>query len=287
MPESAFLRANGLTLHYLDWGDTLRQAQEPRALLLHATGFLAAVWGPIAGALSQRYRVLAPDQRGHGDSDKPPSGYHRLDFVADLRAFLDALGLERIIGIGHSAGAANIACCEALRPGSFRRMVLIEPIVFPPAVLAVANERMARLPRGALKRRTVWPSREALLKSYRSRPPFKTWREDVLRLYVEHGTYLREDGQVELKCPGPVEAQMYAGATPFEAFELLPEVGCPALVVRGEHSDSHLPFIAQAIADQMPDARVATIEGAGHFCPMEKPDAVLAEITRFLDEDDG
>ena len=282
MPESAFLRANGLTLHYLDWGGA-----RPTALLLHATGFLAAVWGPIAEALSQRYRVLAPDQRGHGDSDKPPSGYHRLDFVADLRAFLDALGLEGIIGIGHSAGAANIACCETLRPGSFRRMVLIEPIVFPPAVQAIASERMARLPRGALKRRTVWPSREALLKSYRARLPFKTWRPDVLRLYVEHGTLVREDGQVELKCPGPIEAQMYAGATPFEAFELLSEVACPALVVRGEHSDSHLPFIAKAIADQMADARVATIEGAGHFCPMEKPDAVLAEVHRFLAEDDG
>jgi pimeloyl-ACP methyl ester carboxylesterase len=146
---------------------------------------------------------------------------------------------------------------------------------------------MARLPKGALKRRTVWPSREALLKSYRSRSPFKTWREDVLRLYVEQGAYLRPDGQVELKCPGPIEAQMYAGATPFEAFELLPEVGCPALVVRGEHSDSHLPFIAQAIADQLADGRVVTIEGGGHFCPMEKPEAVLAEIRRFLDEGDG
>ena len=282
MPESAFLRANGLNLHYLDWGGT-----GPTALLVHATGFLAAVWGPIAEALSQRYRVLALDQRGHGDSDKPTSGYHRLDLVADLRAFLDALELEGIIGIGHSAGAANIACCEALRPGSFRRTVLIEPIAFPPAVQAVADERMARLPRGALKRRTVWPSRGVLLKSYRSRPPFKAWREDVLRLYVQHGSHLREDGQVELNCPGPIEAQLYAGATPFQAFELLPDVGCPTLVVRGEHSDSHLPFIAQTIADQMADARVATVEGGGHFCPMEKPDAVLAEITRFLDEDDG
>jgi pimeloyl-ACP methyl ester carboxylesterase len=282
LPESTFLRANGLNLHYLDWGGA-----QPPALLLHATGFLSAVWGPIAEGLSQRYRVLALDQRGHGDSDKPGSGYHRLDFVADLRAFLDALELEDIIGIGHSAGAANIACCEALRPGSFRRAVLIEPIVFPPAVQAVAHERMVRLPKGALKRRTVWPSRGALLKSYRSRPPFKTWREDVLRLYVQHGTYLRDDGQVELKCLAPIEAQMYAGATPFQAFELLPDVGCPTLVVRGEHSDSHLPFVAQAIADQMADARVATIEGAGHFCPMEKPDAVLNEIARFLDEGDG
>ena len=222
LPESAYLRANGLNLHYLDWGGA-----RPTALLLHATGFLAAVWGPIADALSRRYRVLAPDQRGHGDSDKPPSGYHRLDFVADLRAFLDALELEGIVGIGHSAGAANIACCEALRPGSFRRAVLIEPIVFPPVIQPLAGEHMTRLPRGALKRRTVWPSREALLKSYRSRPPFKTWREDVLRLYVEQGAFLRDDGQVELKCPGPIEAQMYAGATPFEAFELLPRGGLP------------------------------------------------------------
>lgn len=282
MPESAFLRANGLNLHYLDWG-----GDRPPALLLHATGFLAAVWGPIAEALSQRYRVLAPDQRGHGDSDKPPTGYHRLDFVADLRAFLEALGLEGIVGVGHSAGAANIACCEALRPGSFRRVVLIEPIIFPPPVRVQARQRMAGMPVDALKRRTVWPSREELFKSYHSRPPFNTWREDVLRLYVEQGTFLREDGQVELKCSGPIEAQMYLGATPFEAFELLPQVSCPALVVRGEHSGSHLLPVAQAIAGQMPNARLVTIEGGGHFCPMEKPEAVLAAIRRFLDETNG
>ncbi len=283
MPESAFLRANGLNLHYLDWGG----ADRPPALLLHGTGFLAAVWEPIAEALSPRYHVLAPDQRGHGDSDKPATGYHRLHLVADLRAFLDALGLRAIIGIGHSAGAANIACCEALWPGSFRRAVLIEPIVFPPPVQAMAAEHLAAMPKGALNRRTVWPSREALFESYQARAPFRTWREDLLRLYVEEGTYVREDGQVELKCPAYVEAQVYLGTTPFEAFELLPQVRCPVLLVRGEHSDSHLPFIAQAIADQMPDARVVTIEGAGHFCPMEKPEAVLAAIRPFLGENDG
>jgi pimeloyl-ACP methyl ester carboxylesterase len=80
---------------------------------------------------------------------------------------------------------------------------------------------------------------------------------------------------------------MYLGATPFEAFELLSRVSCPALVVRGEHSNSHIMPIAQAIAGEMPDARVVTIEGGGHFCPMEKPEAVLTEIRRFLDETNG
>jgi len=279
-PESRFVRANGLDLHYLDWG-----GDGPPAILLHATGFLAGLWEPMALELRRRYRVLALDQRGHGDSDKPPTGYQRLDFVADLWDFLQGLNLRQVVGIGHSAGAATLACCEALHRGTLSRAVLIEPIVFPPWLRAVGGDRPQRLVESALKRRTVWPSHQELFDSYRRRPPFNTWQREVLWAYVVHGTRQRHDGQVELKCPGAIEAQMYAGGQPFEAFELLPKVACPALVVRGEHSESHLPPVAQAIADQMPQARVVTIAGASHFAPMEKPEAVLAEIWPFLSDD--
>ena len=69
---SRFVHANGIRHHYLEWGD---DAAGPPLLMLHATGLCAAPWQPIARRLAARYRVLAFDQRGHGDTDRSDKGY--------------------------------------------------------------------------------------------------------------------------------------------------------------------------------------------------------------------
>src|SRR5262249_59708341 len=99
-PASGFVSANGVRLHYLDFG-----GDGPPAVLHHATGFHAWVWTPIAEALSTRYRVFAVDARGHGDSEKPLDGYRWKAFIADLVAFVEALALRPVLGAGHSLRA--------------------------------------------------------------------------------------------------------------------------------------------------------------------------------------
>ena len=89
-PTSYHVRVRDLRLHYLDFG-----GDGPPLLFLHATGFHAWVWAPYAEHFRATHRVLALDQRGHGESDKPPSGYRWEEFGADLMRFLDALTLNK------------------------------------------------------------------------------------------------------------------------------------------------------------------------------------------------
>jgi pimeloyl-ACP methyl ester carboxylesterase len=289
-PKDGFVEANGLRLHYLEWG-----GEGPPLVMLHATGFLARLWEPIAVALSARYHVYAYDARGHGDSDKPgidepegpAGGYGWEGLSADLMGFLDAHGLRGVPIVGHSSGAAGAIRLAALRPEYVSALVLIEPTVFPPMPVEGSDARKEQMAAGAAKRRMVWGSREELVGAYRQRRTFADWREDVLRLFSEHGTFQREDGQIELKCPGEIEAEMYRNSLSPDTWDILPRVRCPALVMRGEKTEPMLAYVAEGVAGRIPGARMATIAGGSHFVPMERPEAIAAEALAFLEEATG
>jgi pimeloyl-ACP methyl ester carboxylesterase len=285
-PKDGFVEANGIRLHYAEWG-----GEGPPAVLLHATGFLARLWEPIATELSTRFHVYACDARGHGDSDKPAlskvegpaEGYAWEGLAADLMGFLDALGLLGVPIIGHSSGAAGAVRLAAKRPEYVSAAVLIEPTVFPPMPVEGSDERKEQLASGAARRRMVWDSREELIEGYRLRRTFAGWREDVLRLYAEHGTFKREDGRIELKCPAEIEAELYRNSLSPDTWELLPRVRCPTLVIRGENTEPLLARVAEGVARRIPGARLATIAGGSHFVPMEQPEAIAAEALAFLE----
>src|SRR4051812_26692621 len=95
---------NGLRFHYRDWGD--RAA--PPLVLLHAYTMHARTWDTVARGLAHRFRVLALDQRGHGESEWS-SDYHEQRLIADMAAFADALGLATSPVVGFSIGGST-AC---------------------------------------------------------------------------------------------------------------------------------------------------------------------------------
>src|SRR5262249_4175498 len=125
-PASGFVSANGVRLHYLDYG-----GDGPPAVLPHATRFPAWGWTPSARGLSTRYPGVGVDARGHGDSEKPADGYRWETFISDLVAFVQALALGRVLGVGHSLGATTTAGAAADRPDLFRAVALLDPILFP------------------------------------------------------------------------------------------------------------------------------------------------------------
>ena len=270
-PKKAFVETNGLRLHYLTWRREDARETLPPVLLLHATGFLARLWQPIAEALASEYTVYAFDSRGHGDSDKPPADYHWQRFVEDLAGFMDALSLRDIPIVGHSAGGTAAAYLAGTRAGYASRLVLIEPIIRPPVYDSEQDGR-ASMAAAARKRRMVWDRREEMVAAYRKRPTFERWRDDMLRLYAEFGTFQREDGRIAMKCPGEIEAQIFEQSASLNTWDVLSNVTCPALVMRGALTDQFLATICAAAAQRIPNGRLHVIEGA-----------VASEITHFLE----
>lgn len=280
--REGFVDSDGVAIHYLDWGG----AGAP-LLLIHATGFLAALWRPIAQRLAPRFRVVALDQRGHGDSDRPAGGYRFEAYAADLQRVIEELRLERPMAVGHSSGGTTIVVHAARYPGVIRRAVLIEPILPRPEwyTRPPGGRNPHSLAEGARKRRAIWPSREEICRSYRRRETFRTWREDVLRLYVEEGTFLRDDGQVELKCPPEIEAQFFESVTYLDPWPMLSKLECPVLVLWGAESHLRRLSLDRLVQEALPSAsggRTVAVPSTTHFLPQERPDQMADLIEEFL-----
>src|SRR5215217_3855941 len=110
-PTHGFVDTPTVRLHYVDWGGPGRPL-----LLVHATGFHARLWDPYVPGLSERFRVIALDQRGHGDSGRPVDGFNWSHSADDAHALIVALGIEGCVAAGHSSGGTAIAVCAGRYP---------------------------------------------------------------------------------------------------------------------------------------------------------------------------
>ena len=265
-------------IHVMDWGG---EGQD--CVFVHPTGFVGQLWAPYVEALKPRFRCITTDRRGHGLSDKPDDGYDWFSLSDDLAAVLDALGVTGALGIGHSAGATDIAITAARYPGTFSQVVLLDPIIFGAGMTlgedGIPDNPMAR---GTLKRKAVWASREEVLTSYASRPPFQSWDRRFLEAYVQHGFLEREDGSVELACPPAIEARVYGQPQEFGIWDVLRQVQASALLIAGDQSDAFSQDNFKRAQDALPNFRAVLLEGANHFFPFEQPARVLQEIDGFL-----
>lgn len=267
-PQSVVVEHDGLRHVALDWGgggETL--------LLLHPNGLCAGFFDPLARRLTDTYRVVGVDLRGHGGSE-PPHGRTGLQYrpmAADVVAVLDALGVDTCCVVGESLGGGVGAVVDQVSPGRVRHLVLCEGIAFDshafpqgraPGEGGTGNF-MADIARA---RRAVWPDRASVRARYSSRAPFDVVAPEALDAYLRWGFFDRADGQVELACAPETEASI---------FEVTSEAGGAVVafdhlaMMRGRlsvfHGDaSYLPepwFQAQADAA---GTELRTIAG-GHF----------------------
>jgi pimeloyl-ACP methyl ester carboxylesterase len=192
--------------------------------------------------------------------------------ATDVLAVVDQLDIDHAVALGQSLGGGVATIVDRLRPGVFVRVLLCEPVAFSP-------DAMASRPRGAgpgdggnfmsaiaRKRRAVWPDRDSVLRSYRSRPPFDVLERQALEAYVRWGFVDRSDGQVELACPPEVEATIFeVSGTPLgapAAWDHLDQLTAGAVVACGDRSD--LPGEWFAIQAERAHAPLITLTG-GHF----------------------
>jgi pimeloyl-ACP methyl ester carboxylesterase len=281
-PVSHRFEAGPVHLAVHEWGGT-----GAPVLLAHPTGFHGRIWAPVAELLVAGGRsVYSFDFRGHGDSDAPDSDYSWHGFADDVLAVTEHLGLAgepSLLAAGHSKGGASLVLGEAARPGTYPRLWLFEPIIFPTLQVLPPNEDFS-MARSARRRRNEWGSKAEAFASYASKPPLNVMTEASLHAYVDYGLRDRGDGVFELKCRPDVEAKVYSMGPNHGAFALLPDVAPPTLIVCGEHTGSIPPDMARTIAERLPHGAVEVMTGVGHFGPQEAPERAVESMLRFAAE---
>jgi pimeloyl-ACP methyl ester carboxylesterase len=273
-------RAGAGEMAALDFGP---QDRPYDVIFLHANGFNALTYRSILGPLAAGLRVLAVDQRGHGESRllaKPEGRRSWKDFRDDLVALLDALDQPPVVLSGHSMGGTVALLAAAIRPQKVSALVLFDPVILPPMAALYARAPWASgrlwrempIAKGALRRRAVFDSREAAFAAYKGRGAFKTWPDAVIADYVDGGFIDRPDGKVELACAPEWEASSFAaqGNNPWGA---LRKIDAPIRVLKAEKGSTCRGSVGE-FRRRKPDARIETIPGSTHFLPMERADLV-------------
>lgn len=267
-PREGFVESAEVRLHYLEWpGDGAP------VLLVHATGFHAWLWAPYAERLTASgHRVVALDQRGHGDSSVPTDGMAWTLAAEDVHRVIEELDLAGCAAAGHSSGGTAVGVCASRHPGSISRLVLIDPVA-PGAERAGGPNPMAE---GARRRRAVWESPEEFAATMATRRTFAAWMPPFMELYAHHGLRRRPDGRYELKCPPELEAAVYEGASTQHPWPDLERIAVPTLLLRAVAPNANSPTPPDT-ASRIPGTREVTIHSS-HFIPMEAPDAVQSAL---------
>ena len=292
-PQRISVGPDGERIALARWGEA--NSARPVALLLHGTGFVAEVWDEVASELACRYTVYALDRRGHGDSHKPAAArYHFQDFAEDLCRAIEALDLQDIYGIGHSAGATDLLLAAKLLPQRFSRLFVMEPTIMDPrgARTAGLSEFATGAVQGVLRRQAEFDSFEAAFARYRAAPAFADWTERSLRAYVHHGFATTGDGRVRLRCAPAIESavlqpifeameQVYAGDIRGNPFSWLSEIKCPVRIATTEKSWPIYKEMASRAVTLIPDASQWTFDGVGHCVAQEEPKLLLRALEAF------
>jgi pimeloyl-ACP methyl ester carboxylesterase len=119
--KSGFVGVNGVKLHYLDWGE-----KGETLLFLAGMGCSVHIFGKFAPRFTDKFHVLALDRRGHGDSDYPESGYDPDTLTEDLRQFLNALNIDRVILVGHSLAYIELSRFAVLYPERVLKLIFLD-----------------------------------------------------------------------------------------------------------------------------------------------------------------
>lgn len=121
LPVSRFTKINSIHLHYLDWGGT-----GPPMIFLAGRGNSAYIFDKFANRFTHQYRVFGLTRRGHGDSDRPSTGYDVETLTNDLRAFLDFQNINKTILAGHSMANVELCHFSTLYPNRVDKLIFLD-----------------------------------------------------------------------------------------------------------------------------------------------------------------
>jgi pimeloyl-ACP methyl ester carboxylesterase len=266
-PVERDLSVGALRLHLLDWGGEGR----PPVLLLHGFTGHAHAWDTLSIGLQPHYRVLALDQRGHGDSD-PADVYDPHAAFADLDDVVGQLGLSRLILIGLSMGGRNAMYFASKRPATVDKLVVID---IGPEI----SKKTLEAPPGPPEPET-WGSIEEAARHLLRGNPYPGIH--YYRWVASHSLRQRPDGRLVWKWHHSIKERRSQGGVDWWA--VLDAIAAPTLVLRGAESTVLDRDVAERMAARLPRGRFVEIPRAVHTLHEDNPEAVLTAISEFLSE---
>ena len=284
-PTSHSYFSQRLRLHYVDWGNT----DAPPLLLVHGGRDHCRNWDWVAEALRDDWHIIAPDLRGHGDSQWMIGGSYGLsDYVYDIAQLIHQTKHQPITIIGHSLGGAISLQFTALFPDVVQKLVAIEGLGWPPERVAEqesvpAEERISgwieftRSIAGRAAR--LYPTIEEAFQRMQEANPHLT--PDQARHLTVHGVNQNEDGTYSWKYDNYTRIRAPFGFPESERQKLWQRITCPTLLVRGTESWASDPN-KDGRAKHFQNAKVANFEGAGHWVHHDKLEEFLSTINNFL-----
>ena len=276
VPQDRYVTANGLRFHYLEWGEP----QNPPVLLLHGFAQTCHSWDFVALSLCDSFRVMALDQRGHGDSDWASDGdYSPEVHQRDIRAIVEALGLNQIVLMGLSMGGRNAFTYAANHPEKVKALVIVDAA---PQNQRAGSENIRRF----VQQEDELDSIDDFVKrvqKYNPRRPAEQIRGSIM-----HNLKQLANGRWTWK----YDKLLRSPDRPFAADTALTErlwgyaerVNSHTLVVRGAASDVVAMDTAEELHRRIPNSKLATIEKAGHLVMGDNPSGFQKAVREFLAE---
>jgi pimeloyl-ACP methyl ester carboxylesterase len=285
-PSSHIYFSQRLRLHYVDWGNP----DGPPMLLIHGGRDLCRNWDWVAEHFAKDYHIIAPDLRGHGDSQWEASGnYTQISYVYDIAQLLQQKNMHDVTVIGHSLGGAIALMYTALFPERVKKLVAIEGMGPSPSLAAKQaeisiNDRVRswvddmRKLSGRLPRR--YDTLDDAFKRMRDENPHLS--EEQARHLTLHGANQNEDGTYSWKFDNYVRVFSMSGLPNEEVKKMYGEISCPTLLMRGEES-----WASDPVADGRTQCFNCPIEyqsfaNAGHWVHHDQLDGFVDRVSEFL-----
>ena len=285
-PSSHIYFSQRLRLHYVDWGNP----DGPPMLLIHGGRDHCRNWDWVAEHFAKDYHIIAPDLRGHGDSQWEASGnYTQISYVYDIAQLLQQKNMHDVTVIGHSLGGAIALMYTALFPERVKKLVAIEGMGPSPSLAAKQaeisiNDRVrcwvddmqklsGRLPRS-------YDTLDDAFKRMRDENPHLS--EEQARHLTLHGANQNEDGTYSWKFDNYVRVFSMSGLPNEEVKKMYGEISCPTLLMRGEES-----WASDPVADGRTQCFNCPIEyqsfaNAGHWVHHDQLDGFVDRVSEFL-----
>ncbi len=259
-------------MRILEKFQVLRLGEEelPKVVFLHGLMGYANNWKRIMKALSTQFHVLAYDQRGHGKSFQPESGYAPEDYAADLLMILDHLNWQKIHLVGHSMGGRVALSFAASHPNRLNKLCIED--IGPDVSLSRKNEiehilRKANAPFESRKQ-----AKEHLERLF----------DPVLSAYLYANLEEKRDARLDWKFSETAILLSTKAIHEKERWSEVEALSMPCLWVRGADSDTLSQEVFERVLATNPKIKGALIEKAGHWVHYDQPEVFTNQLFDFL-----